>query len=334
MRAPSASFSASSRAVTWSVPAPAQQDHAGARERGGHLRGLGAAPCAAQQRGGGVGVDALEAELARDRRARQQRRRVAHVWHQAQSVNGVARTTSATVGDRRLGVGGDERGPRPRRPAPPRGRAASRACRPRARRRGTGPDAGARAALMAGTARTRPGSERGGQQRGDPVRRVLGRAAARDRDHGGAGGRRGDLLRPRGGEDRRHQLRLPGHHLLHHPRRAGPQLGEVVGQPGRAGHASSSSEIGSPTRIVPERRMSARRPPRWTSARRTPGRVRRWRWAQGSQRRRPTSTASPTRKRRPISPSRFDAGRDHVAPGVRGRRAARRAPPAPPRRSA
>ena len=49
---------------------------------------------------------------------------------------------------------------------------------------------------------------------------------------------------------------------------------------------------------------SARRPPRCTQVAQDAGRVSRWRWAQGSQRRRPTHSTSPIAKRRPSRPSR------------------------------
>ena len=71
---------------------------------------------------------------------------------------------------------------------------------------------------------------------------------------------------------------------------------------GRARHAQpfSSAErgtIGSSIRIVPPRRMSARRPPRCTRPLSTPEGARRCRWAQGSASRRPAHSTSPTRKR-------------------------------------
>ena len=66
-------------------------------------------------------------------------------------------------------------------------------------------------------------------------------------------------------------------------------------------YASGSGTTGSPTRIVPLPRMSARNPPRCTSPREDPGGASRWRWEHGSARRRPTHSTSPIRKRRPTS---------------------------------
>ena len=53
--------------------------------------------------------------------------------------------------------------------------------------------------------------------------------------------------------------------------------------------------MGSPIRIAPPSRISARKPPRCTSAARTPTRVSDSRWSQGSHKRIPLKTTAPTR---------------------------------------
>src|SRR3990172_5595843 len=60
-----------------------------------------------------------------------------------------------------------------------------------------------------------------------------------------------------------------------------------------------STRTASPTRMTPPLTMSARRPPRWTSPCLTFSSVRPARWLQGSHRRRPRSTTSPTLNSRP-----------------------------------
>ena len=68
----------------------------------------------------------------------------------------------------------------------------------------------------------------------------------------------------------------------------------------------------SPSGIWPSRRMSARRPARWTSGRKIPGRVSRSRWAHGSASLRPMH--SPTDREAPADERvQRDAARDDVA---------------------
>ncbi len=68
---------------------------------------------------------------------------------------------------------------------------------------------------------------------------------------------------------------------------------------GRRELQAGSGRMTSPRRITPPTTMSARRPPRWTRAFRTPGLVSPSRWAHGSESRVPSRTTSPTRNRRP-----------------------------------
>jgi hypothetical protein len=59
--------------------------------------------------------------------------------------------------------------------------------------------------------------------------------------------------------------------------------------------------------------VSARRPPRWTSGRRSPGRASFSRWAHGSASRRPTHSTGAIRNRRPTRPLREIPTGDDVA---------------------
>ena len=262
MRAPSAIFSASSRAVMRSSPMPVHDHPLGAGQRS---RRRPARDAGAQHLLGPRPVDPLEAQLAREHGADRDRRRVGHGVAPRVVVHGRDDHMLCRAGRRASGPVRDHRGRRASR----RGRLQGEGRRPRA---AVVRDADADAAglrplggverLARDRARRPLGAQRVVEQLRDRHRAVLRRPAAHDGDRPAVPDCCRDLRDAFGRrvEQPAHGGRLRGDHLLRHPGRPRAQLGVLVGVPVSQGDRARRGRLRRSARDARARPRAAARP--------------------------------------------------------------------------